>query len=328
MTTDAHVQAVTDVLGEPYLAETIDLPPDDEGAVVATLVKRAAAAQTTKAVLHLHGFADYFFQTGYADWWAERGYDFYALDLRKHGRSLLPHQTPNYVTDLRAYYPEADEAWRRVTERDGHTQVVLSAHSTGGLVGGLWAHDQRPDRLVGAVMNSPWLDLQGSAMMRVVGTPILRQLGSWQPMREIKRSVPGFYTRSLHRDYDGEWDFELLWKPIESFTVYAGWLRAIREGHARVHRGLDLPCPVLVLSSGRSSAPQEMGEDVHGTDIVLDVVQIRRWATSYGPHVTYVAIEGARHDVVLSREEPRQAAYDALTTWMTAWVDRPSRSLL
>ncbi|HET6938311.1 MAG TPA: alpha/beta hydrolase [Nocardioides sp.] len=328
MTTDAHVEVVTDVLGEPYLAETIELPPDDEGAVVATLVKRAATVQTTKAVLHLHGFADYFFQTGYAEWWTERGYDFYALDLRKHGRSLRPHQTPNYVTDLRDYYAELDEAWHRVTERDGHTEVVLSAHSTGGLVGGLWADDQRPAGLLGAVMNSPWLDLQGSAMMRVVGTPILRQVGAWQPMREIKRSVPGFYTRSLHRDYEGEWDFELLWKPIESFTVYAGWLRAIREGHARVHRGLELPCPVLVLSSGRSSVPEQMGEDVHGTDIVLDVVQIRRWATSYGPHVTYVAIEGARHDVVLSREEPRRAAYDAISTWMSAWVDPPSSSLL
>ena len=297
MGTDADVESVTDVLGEPYLAETIPLPPDDEGEVVATLVRRTAAGPTTKAVLHLHGFADYFFQTGYADWWAERGYDFYALDLRKYGRSLLPHQTPNYITDLRDYYPEIDAAWQRVTERDGHTDVVISAHSTGGLVVGLWADDRRPAQLVGAVMNSPWLDLQGSALLRVVGTPILKQVGSRQPKREIRRHVTGLYTRSLHRDHEGEWDFNLLWKPIESFTVYAGWLRAVREGHARQHRGLELNCPVLVLSSGRSALPEEMGEEVHGTDIVLDVAQIRRWATAYGRHVTYVAVEGARHDV-------------------------------
>ena len=241
MGTDADVETVTDVLGEPYLAETIPLPPDDEGEVVATLVRRTAAGPTTKAVLHLHGFADYFFQTGYAEWWAERGYDFYALDLRKYGRSLLPHQTPNYITDLRDYYPEIDEAWQRVTERDGHTDVVISAHSTGGLVVGLWADDRRPAQLVGAVMNSPWLDLQGSALLRVVGTPILKQVGSRQPKREIRRHVTGLYTRSLHRDHEGEWDFNLLWKPIESFTVYAGWLRAVREGHARQHRGLDAP---------------------------------------------------------------------------------------
>jgi alpha-beta hydrolase superfamily lysophospholipase len=323
-----EVEPSTDVLGAPYLAETLDLPPDDEGAVVATLVRRAAAGPTTKAVLHVHGFADYFFQTGYAEWWTERGYDFYALDLRKYGRSLRSHQTPNYVTDLRDYYAEIDAAWQRVTVRDEHPEIVISAHSTGGLVVALWADDRRPAELAGAVMNSPWLDLQGSAMLRVVGTPIIKQVGAWQPMREIKRHVPGFYTRSLHRDYDGEWDFDLLWKPIESFKIYAGWLRAIREGHARMHRGLGLPCPVLVLSSGRSSMPEQMGEDVHGTDIVLDVVQIRRWATAFGPHVTYIALEGARHDVVLSREEPRRAAYDAISTWMAAWVDPPKRSLL
>jgi len=324
---EAVAGAVTDVLGEPYLAETIELSPDDEGAVVATLVSLAAVGPTTKAVLHLHGFADYFFQTGYAEWWTRRGYDFYALDLRKYGRSLLPHQTPNFITDLADYYPEIDATWERVTERDGHTEVVLSAHSTGGLVSGLWAHDRRPAELVGAVMNSPWLDLQGSALLRVVGTPVLKQLGARQPMREIKRHVTGFYTRSLHKDHEGEWEFDLLWKPIESFTVYAGWLRAIREGHARHHRGLDVPCPVLVLSSGRSTLPPEMGEDVHGTDIVLDVVQIRRWATAYGPHVTYIAVEGARHDVVLSREEPRARAYDAISTWMAAWVDPPNSLL-
>lgn len=319
---------VTDVLGEPYLAETISLPDDDEGAVVATLVSRTAATPTGKAVLHVHGFADYFFQIGYAEWWVERGYDFYALDLRKYGRSLRPHQTPNYVTDLREYDAELDAAWQRITERDGHTEVMLSAHSTGGLVAGLWADERRPAGLIGAVMNSPWLDLQGSALVRVVGTPILRQLGKHQPRREIKRKVSGLYTRSLHRDHDGEWDFNLLWKPVESFTVYAGWLRAIREGHSRMHRGLELPCPVLVLSSGRSTLPEVMGEDVHGTDIVLDVTQIRRWATCYGPHVTYVAVPGARHDVVLSREEPRRRAFEAISTWISAWVNPPSRTLL
>jgi alpha-beta hydrolase superfamily lysophospholipase len=324
----SEVESITDVLGAPYLAETLELPPDDEGEVVATLVSRAAAGPTTKAVLHVHGFADYFFQTGYAEWWTERGYDFYALDLRKHGRSLLPHQTPNYITDLRDYYPELDQAWQRVTGRDGHTEVVVSAHSTGALEIALWADERRPPQLVGAVMNSPWLDLQGGTMLRVVGTPILKQVGAWQPMREIKRHVTGLYTRSLHKNHEGEWDFDLLWKPVESFTIYAGWLRAIREGHARLHRGLDLRCPVLVLSSGRSTLPEVMGEDVHGSDIVLDVMQIRRWATALGSHVTYVAIDGARHDVVLSREEPRGRAYDAISTWMTAWVDPPSRSLL
>ena len=316
-------ETAVDVLGEPYVAETMSFPADEEGEVVATLVRKSASTTTTRAVLHLHGFADYFFHTAYAEWWNDLGYDFYALDMRKYGRSLRPHQTPNFVTDLRDYWPELDEAWRRVVARDGHTEVVASAHSTGGLVMALWTDDRRPDELSGVVLNSPWLDLQGHPMLRAVSTPVLRQVGRRQPRRQIRRQVSGLYTRSLHREHEGEWEFDLVWKPIESFTVYAGWLRAVREGHTEVHRGLGVPCPVLVLSSGRSSVPQEMGEEVHGTDIVLDVAQIRRWATALGPHVTYVAVEGARHDVVLSRSEPRERAYAEIRRWVDAYVHTP-----
>jgi alpha-beta hydrolase superfamily lysophospholipase len=80
----------TDVLGEPFTAETIDLEDDSEGEVVATLVKRAAESPTRRAVLYLHGFSDYFFHVHVAELFNELGYDFYALDLRKYGRSLLP----------------------------------------------------------------------------------------------------------------------------------------------------------------------------------------------------------------------------------------------
>jgi alpha-beta hydrolase superfamily lysophospholipase len=307
-----------DVLGSPYTAETIELPDDDEGPVVATLVRRPAGRRTSRAVLHVHGFADYFFQTSYAEWWNERGYDFYALDLRKYGRSLLPHQTPNYTTDLHDYFPELDAAWERVTS--AHSHVMLSGHSTGGLTVSLWADDRRIDAR-GVALNAPWFDLQGSAVLRHVVTPAVTQLARRSPKRVIPRTVTGFYARSLHRDHDGEWDFDLAWKPIESWPAYAGWLAAIRRGHAELHAGLDLPFPALVLSSHASANPSEMGEDVHTHDIVLDVEQIRRWTPSLGRHVTYVGIAGARHDVFLSRTQPRAQAFDELRRWLAAYVD-------
>jgi len=317
------MQLDTDVLGAPYTTETIGFPPDDEGPVVATLVRRPAdgeGATGRRAVLHVHGFADYFFQTAYAEWWTARGYDFYAVDLRKYGRSLRPHQTPNYVADLHEYYPELDSAWYRITERDGHDHVVLSAHSTGGLTVPLWVNRRR-HAVAGMVLNSPWFDLHGSTLMRTLGTRALLRIGTHLPMRVIRRNVTGFYTRSLHRDHEGEWGFDLDWKPIMSFPVYAGWLRAIRLGHSELHAGLDVGCPALVLTSGASALPTEMGEDVHGHDIVLDVEQIRRWAPALGRHVTYVGVDGARHDVVLSRSAVRSRVYDELERWVTAYVD-------
>ena len=313
---------VPDVLGEPYLAETITLPPDDEGPVVATLVVRRAAEPTGRAVLHVHGFCDYFFQTAYAEWWNERGYDFYALDLRKYGRSLRPHQTPNYVADLREHFAELDAAYLRVALRDRHDHVVLSAHSTGGLIASLWA-DERRDRqpgLAGMVLNSPWLDMQGGPFVRGLGTSVIKQIGARRPKRQIPRNIEGHYGRSLHADHDGEWTFDTAWKPLDSFPVTFGWLRAVRLGHDRLHAGLEVGCPVLVLSSAGTRWPKEMGPDAHHYDIVLEVPQIRQWATALGSHVTYVAIEGARHDVILSLPRPRATAYAEIGRWLSTYV--------
>lgn len=314
-------EAVTDVLGHPWRAETIPLPPDAEGEVVATLVSRTADQPTERAVLHVHGFADYFFQAEYGEWWLAHDHDMYAMDLRKYGRSIRPHQTPTYVADLEEYFAELDLAWQRVTERDGHTQVVLSGHSTGGLVVALWADIRRPKELAGVVLNSPWLDLQGKAWMRTLPADLaIDRIGRLKPMRIFPREVSGVYAQSLHREHAGEWDFDLTWKPIESFPVRFGWLRAIRAGHARVHRGLDISCPVLVLSSDRSVFTTALDEDAHTTDIVLDVKQIRRWASSLGSNVTSVAVPGAVHDVVLSRPAARERAYSEIQRWLATYV--------
>lgn len=310
----------TDVLGEPYLAEAFHLPDDDEGAVVATLVSRRAERPTTRAVLHLHGFADYFFQTTAADYWVSRGYDFYALDLRKFGRSLLPHQTPNFVTDLAYYFEEIDEALQRVRERDGHDHIVVTGHSTGGLIAPLWADARKPG-IAGLVLNSPWLDLRGNFLFRTAATAAIEQVGARRPYLTIPRDVSGVYAQSLHKDHRGEWDFNLAWKPLESWPVYAGWLRAVRRGHATLHRGVDVGAPVLVMTSGGSAYPRTWDESATRHDIVLDVEQIRKWAHKLGGHITLVKIPGALHDITLSKEPVRKVAFDEISRWLDAYVE-------
>jgi alpha-beta hydrolase superfamily lysophospholipase len=309
-----------DVLGAPYVARTLHLRPDDEGEAVATLVHRAAPARTRRAVLHVHGFCDYFFQTPAADFWTARGYDFYALDLRKYGRSLLPHQTPNYTADLRTYDEELDLALTAI--RADHDHLVLSAHSTGGLTVPLWA----AERAVAAdalVLNAPWLDMHGSTLTRTLAMPLIQRLGALQPRRVIPRDVSGLYGRSLHRGFDGEWDYDLAWKPLESWPVHAGWIRAIRLAHHRLTHGIELPMPVLVLSSSRSAHPSSMADpDVFATDVVLDVEQIRRRAPLLGRRVVVEQVDGAMHDVTLSRPAVRREVFDRVDRFLTAYVDR------
>jgi alpha-beta hydrolase superfamily lysophospholipase len=311
----------TDVLGAPYTSEVLELPDDYEGAVVATLVHRPADANVALgAVLHVHGFCDYFFQTPLAEFYTGLGYDFYGLDLRKYGRSLLPHQTPNFCKDVAEYDAELDAAVDLIRERDGHQLLIISGHSTGGLIAPLWAakHSAQGTAVASAfVLNSPWLDLQGNFLLRTVGTEAINQIGQRRPYAAIPRTVSGVYGESLHRDHRGDWNYDLTWKPLESFLVRAGWLRAIRIGHRTVHRGIDVGAPVLTLCSARSSLLEQWADDAMRTDTVLDVGQIAKWSHRLGPDVTVVRVEDAIHDVFLSAGEVRQVAFDRVARWLS-----------
>jgi alpha-beta hydrolase superfamily lysophospholipase len=310
----------TDLLGAPYTRETLQLRPDFQGEVVATLVHRPAEVPTGKAVLHVHGFCDYFFQTVAADFWVRNGYDFYALDLRKYGRSLRPHQTPNYVADLNTYYEELDLAFERVARE--HDHLVFSAHSTGGLTVPLWLHDRR-HRAAGVFLNAPWIDMHGDNFTRLLAMPAIHRVGRITPMREVPRNVSGDYTRSLHRDFGGEWDYDLAWKPEHSWPVYAGWIRAVRIGQARIERGLEVDAPVLLISSARSGDPNDE-EDLKSSDVVLDVERMRRRAARLSRHVTIAQVPGAFHDVTLSPEPARTHVFDELQRFLSAYVEVPA----
>ncbi len=312
--------AERDVLGDLYTRETLELPADYEGPVVATLVSRIPDNDASRgAVLHVHGFCDYFFQTVTADFFTSLGFAFFAIDLRKCGRSLLPHQTPNFCLDLVEYHAELDLAMDLIRERTGCERLVLSGHSTGGLVAPLWAAAKASQGTPVAdalVLNSPWLDLQGSFFLRTAGTEAINRLGQRRPYATVPRKVTGVYIESLHKEHHGEWDFDLAWKPLESLPVKAGWLRAIRAGHRTTHQGLGLAAPVLVLCSARSTVPETYSEEAHTVDTVLDVRQIAKWSYQLGNDVTIVRVPGALHDVFLSRPAVREDAFARTQRWL------------
>ncbi|WP_080128194.1 MULTISPECIES: alpha/beta hydrolase [unclassified Actinoplanes] len=313
-----------DVLGRPYERHTIELGADDEGPVVATLVRRRAEQPTRRAVLHVHGFVDYFFQTHLADFFVERGWDFYALDLRKYGRSLLPHQTPNFARSMTDYFPELDEAVRIIREQDGHDQLLVSAHSTGGLITSLWAHTRRGRGLVdGLFLNSPFFEFNLPWVMRRPALSLVVAISGRTPYRILPTAGLGLYGQSIHQDHHGEWSYDLAWKPILGFPIRFGWLAAIRRGQRRLQAGLDIDVPVLVACSDRTYRGREWHDDVHVTDSVLDVDHIVRFAPGLGPRVTIAQFNGGKHDLTLSGKEVRAEVFTELARWSEAFLAAP-----
>jgi alpha-beta hydrolase superfamily lysophospholipase len=318
---------IADELGDGYEQHTIPLgaDPDGEGNVEATLVRRTPTEPYEAAVLYVHGFSDYFFQRELADFFAERGLAFYALDLRKCGRSRREGQTGHYVSDLALYDAELEASLAIIRDETGGKPVVLSAHSTGGLILPLWLDrlNARPGGtrgagIVGLVLNSPWFDLQGAPWMRTIGTRAIAAVARIKPKAFMKLPPTDAYGSSLHVSAHGEWEFNTVFKPLEGFPVSYGWLTAVRRGHAALHQGLDIGVPSLVLRSTRTRFASKYSPDVDNADAVLDVKQIARWSGCLGDQVSVVPIEGARHDVFISKDEPRKAAYAAVDDWLRA----------
>ncbi|MFM8598019.1 MAG: alpha/beta hydrolase [Mycobacterium sp.] len=297
--------------------------PDGEGALFATLVRRGDSASAGRAVLAVHGFTDYFFNTELVDHLAGHGFRCYGLDLHKCGRSWREGQTPHFTTDLSRYERELEWALAVVAAENPGARVVVYGHSTGGLVVSLWLDRVRRRAetaslgLAGVVLNSPFLDLRGPSILRTgLGAGAIRVVSRVRKTRVVRGAGRGGYGLTLHRDYHGEFDYNLQWKPVGGFPVTAGWLRAIQRGQARLHRGLDVGVPNLVLRSDHTVAETAGTDVMQRGDAVLDVDHIARWAGCLGNRQRVVPIVDAKHDVFLSLPGPRAAAYRELDAWL------------
>ncbi|MGX1792782.1 alpha/beta hydrolase [Microbacterium sp. NPDC055312] len=322
---------VPDVLGEGFQQLTLPLGEDVEGDVVATVVRalpdpvpwwRMVGDRRPLAdvdVLYVHGWSDYFFQKRLARFWTERGARFFALDLRKYGRSLRPGQTPGYITDLAEYDADIAAALEARGDATGR-RLVLLGHSTGGLILSLWA-SRHPGEVDAVVLNAPWLEFQLGAARAAI-TPMVELRARLRPMDAAPQVDLGFYTRAQREvaDPDDPLDVNPEWRPEQAMTVHAAWLSAVLAGHAAVSRGLDIEVPVCVLLSARSALPTRWSDELTSADSVLVVDDIARAALKLGRSVTVERIDGALHDVFLSRRDVRTEAYERLDSWARGWA--------
>lgn len=291
-----------------------ELSPQDDGPLFATLVRRSDLTQSSTgaldprpAVLYLHGFVDYFFQTHMAEAFENAGFRFYALDMRRYGRSLRAPNRQNFAGQIDDYFEEIDLAIEQITR--SHPRIAaMVAHSTGGLIA---AHYLSRGKLRAQVerlaLNSPFLRFVLKPHDRLL-SQITRYAGKVFPHIPLPQRLNSVYGQTLHRSQQGSWDYDLSKKPLAGFGLYSGWFTMILDAQSQLDR-LDLHLPILCLHSSVSHIPDDTPSEADFvSDTVLDVEDMKRLAPTMGSDVRLVEIKNGLHDLILSKQPARGKA--------------------
>ena len=303
-----------DEMGHGYDMMIFDQGEDYSGKVRCTVIRKPSRAKSERGVLYIHGFSDYFFQREMAEEFASHGYNFYAVDLRKYGRSIMPGQRKFEARDLREYFDDI-RAGLAAMEQDGVREVVLMGHSTGGLTCSLFMQTEPVPQIKALVLNSPFLAWNLKGLKGTFGVPVLKTLGKVAPDMPVKSDKDDSYARSLSADYSGEWKYRRDWKPDSLPDVDAAWVRAVDIAQQALKSG-GIKVPVLLMHSDKSAYPGDGPEAYATSDGILNVDKIKEAGARLGPHVTDVTIHDGLHDLVLSRPEVRRVVFSTIFIWL------------
>ena len=302
-------------LNSDYTSQTIQLTPDYEGEATATLISSNFNEGSRKSVLYIHGYIDYFFHPHLGEKFNTNGFDFYALDLRKYGRSLLEHHHPNYCKDIEEYFEEISIAILKIQKESN--SIYLFGHSTGGLIVSNYMNDgAERNHIDGLILNSPFLGFNQSKLAKLVGPFASRIFSKISVFSKISGALSPVYGQSIHKDYYGEWDFNLDWKPIEGFPTYFKWVVAIGKAQKKLDHS-KISVPILILHSSGSLKMSKFSKEAMSNDIVLNIEDMKRVGSKLGDQVTLSKIDNAQHDIFLSSKVVREDAFDKLFSWLS-----------
>lgn len=339
----------TDILGAGFSSQSIPLPDDEEGKQVATIIRYLpendpdaipAPDQAKKSAipcftfLYIHGWNDYYFQRELARHVAVAGGAFYALDLRKYGRSLRLWQTSGWTDDIAVYDEEIGLAKEIIEAECPGLPFLISGHSTGGLVASYWAK-RHPRDLAGMVLNSPWIEMPKGISQRKM-LACLAAIGMYKNPKGIFPFQDGdsLYADSISQGWsevDGEypteweewkqdpavqgWPIQLFWKGRGEFYLRFGWGLAITKAQAENLLLAPLEVPVFMATAKESHL--NMGKpEVLRSDTVLNVETMGANAWKISTKLSYYRFAGG-HDLLVSYPPVRQEFWQAFHSWIT-----------
>lgn len=304
-----------------YEARYVNQGIQFDGPCRSTIVRLKAKRPTKRGFLYIHGFNDYFFQAEMGQRYVDSGYHFYAVDLRRYGRSKQPWQYPYNIRDSRKYYDDIDSAVVQM-KRDGIDDITLGGHSTGGLIVTAYGIDKSDDIEVDRIVtDSPFYAWNFNATYRHLLIPTVRNLSAVIKNAKIPQGHCDGYAYSLLKQYDGEWTYDTDWKMIYSPPVTFSWVGQIQSTQNNVKKhGERLRVPLLVMHSSRKVDGCNYTPDFRYGDAVLDPAMINevglKLKAKSPKDVVVCTIDSGLHDLILSLRPHRDAAYDSIFSFI------------
>ncbi len=298
-----------------YITQVLALPSSPDGALFCTLISSNNNTHDRASVLYIHGFTDYFFQYAMGNRFNQEGYDFYAIDLKRHGRSLTKEQKPNFCASISDFFEDIDAGIQAISALN-NTTIYLLGHSNGGLVCSHYmAKGKERYKIKALLLNAPFFNFPLGNFLNTLSYWTAKIVSSIAPNASLRKGVTSVYPKSIHKEYYGEWEFDFNKKPLEGFPIYFSWVKAIIEAQKALS-SLSIKVPVLVLYSSRSAKPKKYSPKVKQADIILDVEDIKRIAPRIKATISMVEIPNAMHDVFLSEKQVREYAYGETFAWL------------
>jgi hypothetical protein len=139
---------------EGYEAVPLALP-EDAGPVGsgAAVLRRRSARPGRRAVVYVHCRGDSFVPEDLVSWYTDRGFHFYAADLRAVGADeRAGTDASRAAADLADCFACLDAAAAHVRGTDAIDTMIVSAHGTGAVIAALWCHARRGSRPADALI--------------------------------------------------------------------------------------------------------------------------------------------------------------------------------
>ena len=302
-----------DILGNDFEMKQVVHIKDNN--IVSSIIRKKTHMPHKYGILYIHGYNDYFYQAEMAHKFESFGFSFYAIDLRKYGRSLRENDTPFEIKKIDDYFTDINVALTQM-QHDGIEKIILMGHSTGGLIACSYLNEASNSAIIGLILNSPFLEWNLNPFLKKIAIPIVSSLGKFIPNISIKQPTTIPYAQSILQAYHGEWNFNTNWKFIEAPNVTSQWIRAINIAQKKLHKSSSIKIPILLLRSSSSVYGNKWTEDFNRGDAILNVNDISKYGNKLGPNVHEIICKNGLHDLVLSNNPSRNFVYSSILNWI------------